>query len=64
MIELRDEFGTNGVLYLTDDDIPSPGNWREATRFVQQRDGVVFFKEVAAHMGLKGSCVSDRKSVV
>lgn len=58
VIELREEFGISGVLHLTDDEIPSPGNWREAARFVQQRNGVVFFKEVAAHMGLKGSCVS------
>ncbi len=58
VIELRDEFGIDAVLHLTDDDIPSPGNWRNAARFIQSKGGVVFFKDVAKHMGLKGSCVS------
>ncbi|MFO0134122.1 MAG: hypothetical protein ACK56U_11050 [Planctomyces sp.] len=58
VIQLREEFGTDAILHLADDDIPSPGNWREAAPFIQKQGGVVFFKDVAIHMGLKGSCVS------
>jgi len=41
VIELRDDLGVTGVIPLTDDDIPSPGRWREAAQFVRQRHAVV-----------------------
>lgn len=58
VIELRDDLGIETVIPLTDDDIPTPGRWREIANFIRQRGDVVFFKEVCQHLGLKGSCVS------
>ncbi len=43
---------------LTDDDIRSPGRWREVADFTRQRIDVVYFCDVCEHLGLKGSCVS------
>lgn len=58
MIELRDDLGVAGIIPLTDDDIPSPGRWREVADFIRQRGDVVYFRDVCEHVGLKGSCVS------
>lgn len=58
VIELRDDLGIEEVIPLTDDDIPTPGRWRDVANFICQRGDVVFFKEVCEHLGLKGSCVS------
>ncbi len=57
-IELRDDLGVTGVIPLTDDDIPSPGRWREVADFIWQRGDVVYFSDVCAHLGRKGSFVS------
>lgn len=57
-IELREELGTNATLTLTDDDVPSPGRWREVADFIRQRGDVVFFRDVCEHLGRKGSFVS------
>ncbi|MAD80552.1 MAG: hypothetical protein CMJ50_06880 [Planctomycetaceae bacterium] len=57
-IELREELGTNATLSLTDDDVPSPGRWREVADFIRTKGGAVFFKDVCDHLGIKGSCVS------
>jgi hypothetical protein len=58
VIELRDDLGVAGIIPLTDDDIPSPGRWREVADFIRQRSDVVYFRDVCEHVGLKGSCVS------
>lgn len=58
VIELRDDLGIFGVIPLTDDDIPTPGRWREVADFIRRRGDVVFFRDVCEHVGLKGSCVS------
>lgn len=58
MIELRDDLGVSGIIPLSDDDIPTPGRWPEAATFIRERGDVVFFRDVAQHVGLKGSCVS------
>jgi len=60
VIELRDDLGVSGMIALSDDDTPTPGRWREAAAFIRERGDVVFFHEVAQHVGLKGSCVSRR----
>jgi len=58
VIELRDDLGVSGMIPLSDDDIPTPGRWREAVAFIREQGEVVFFRDVAQHVGLKGSCVS------
>lgn len=58
VVELRDDLGVAGVIPLTDDDIRSPGRWREVADFIRQRGDVVYFRDVCEHVGLKGSCVS------
>ncbi|MEW4451299.1 recombinase family protein [Bremerella sp. JC817] len=58
VIELCDGLGIDTVIPLTDDDIPTSGQWREVAHFIRQRGDVVFFKEVCQHLGTKGSCVS------
>lgn len=58
VIELRDDLGVSGMIPLSDDDIPTPGRWREAATFIRERVDVVFFRDVGQHVGLKGSCVS------
>jgi DNA invertase Pin-like site-specific DNA recombinase len=52
-IELRDDLGVTGVIPLTDDDIPSPGRWREAAAFVRAQDGVVFIRDVSRQFGIR-----------
>lgn len=58
VIELRDDLGVAGVIPLSDDDIPSPGRWREVADFIRQRGDVVFFRDVCNHLDRKGSFVS------
>lgn len=58
VIELRDDLGVSGMIPLSDDDIPMPGRWREAAAFIRERGDVVYFRDVAQHVGLKGLCVS------
>lgn len=58
VIELRDDLGVTDIIPLTDDDIPSPGRWREVADFIRQRGDVVFFRDVCNHLGRKGSFVS------
>lgn len=58
VIELRDDLGVSGVIPLTDDDIPSPGRWREAAHFVRQRGDVVFVGEVAEALGVNKAFAS------
>ncbi|MEZ6098702.1 MAG: hypothetical protein R3E01_06995 [Pirellulaceae bacterium] len=33
VFELRDDLGVVGVIPLTDDDVPSPGRWRDDVAF-------------------------------
>lgn len=58
VIELRDDLGVSGVIPLTDDDIPSPGRWREAAQFVRQRGDVVYVGEVAEALGVNKAFAS------
>ncbi|QDU76891.1 hypothetical protein Pan97_39480 [Bremerella volcania] len=52
-IELRDDLGIDGTIPITDDDVPSPGRWRDAARFVREQDDVVFLGNVADHLGVR-----------
>lgn len=52
MIELRDDLGVVGVIALTDDDIPSPGRWRDAVAFIRERGEAVYVQEVADALGI------------
>lgn len=36
VIELRDDLGPKATIPLTDDDLPGPGRWRDAARFVRE----------------------------
>jgi len=58
VIELRDDLGVAGVIPLTDDDIPSPGRWRDAARFVRERGDVVFVQDVADALGVNKAFAS------
>ena len=48
----------SGEIPLTDDDIPSPGRWREAAQFVRQRGDVVYVGEVAEALGVNKAFAS------
>jgi DNA invertase Pin-like site-specific DNA recombinase len=50
-IELRDDFGANVTIPLTDDDIPSPGRFREVVQFLRERGGPAYVQEIADHLG-------------
>ncbi|MBM4000562.1 MAG: recombinase family protein [Planctomycetes bacterium] len=58
VIELRDDLGVAGVIPLTDDDIPSPGRWRDAARFVHERGDVVYVQDVADALGVNKAFAS------
>jgi hypothetical protein len=58
VIELRDDLGLRATIPLSDDDIPSPGRWREVAAFIRQRGEVVFFPDVCQHLDRHGSFVS------
>jgi hypothetical protein len=51
-IELRDELGVGAVIPLADEDIPSPGRWRDAAAFVRGRPGPAFIGDVAVALGI------------
>lgn len=51
-IELRDDLGVANMIPLTDEDIPSPGRWRDVVRFVRERGDVVYVKDVANALGI------------
>ncbi|MCL6503310.1 MAG: hypothetical protein K6T86_11535 [Pirellulales bacterium] len=57
-IELRDDLGPKGTIPLTDDDLPGPGRWRDASRFVREHSGVVYLGEVAAVLGINKAFAS------
>jgi hypothetical protein len=38
---------------LTDDEIPSPGRWRDVVSFIRQRGDVVFLRDVSEHFGFR-----------
>ncbi len=52
VIELRDDLGVAGTIPLSDDDIPSPGRWRDAVRFIRDRGDVVYVQDVADALGV------------
>jgi DNA-binding IclR family transcriptional regulator len=52
VIELRDDLGIEAVIPLTDEDIPSPGRWRDAAAFVRKHGGTVYVNDVAAALGI------------
>jgi DNA invertase Pin-like site-specific DNA recombinase len=51
-IELRDDLGVAGAIPLADEDIPSPGRWRDAAAFIRERGEVVFVQDVADTLGV------------
>lgn len=53
VIELRDDLGINGVITLTDDDIPTPGKWREVAWYIQQRGDIVFLRDVSEQFEIR-----------
>jgi hypothetical protein len=57
-IELRDDLGVPGVIALTDDDIPSPGRWREVVDFVRERGDSVFLRDVTNHFAIPSAYAS------
>lgn len=52
VIELRDDLGVPGVIPLSDDEIPSPGRWRDAVRFIRERGEAVYVQDVADALGV------------
>ena len=50
-IELRDDLGVNATIPLTDEDIPSPGLFREVVRFLRERGTQALAREIAAALG-------------
>jgi len=50
-IELRGDLGVNATIPLTDEDIPSPGLFREAVRFLRERGTQALAREIAAALG-------------
>lgn len=58
VIELRDDLGVAGVIPLTDDDIPSPGRWRDAVAFIRERGDVVYVQDVADALGVNNAFTS------
>jgi DNA-binding IclR family transcriptional regulator len=58
VIELRDGLGIEGVIQLSDEDIPSPGRWRDVVRYAREQGEMVFVNEVADAMGVKKSTAS------
>lgn len=58
VIELRDDLGVVGVIPLTDDDIPTPGRWRDAVRFIRERGDAVYVQEVADALGVNKAFTS------
>jgi site-specific DNA recombinase len=58
VIELRDDLGVVGVIPLTDDDIPSPGRWRDAVAFIRERGDAVYVQEVADALGVNKAFTS------
>jgi len=58
VIELRDDLGVAGVIPLTDDDIPSPGRWRDAVQFIRKQDDAVYVQEVADALGVNKAFTS------
>ncbi len=58
VIELRDDLGPKATIPLTDDDLPSPGRWRDAARFVRDQGGVVYIGEVAEALGVNRAFAS------
>jgi DNA invertase Pin-like site-specific DNA recombinase len=52
VIELRDDLGIEAVIPLADDDVPSPGRWRDAAAFVRGHGGTVYVNDVAAGLGI------------
>jgi DNA invertase Pin-like site-specific DNA recombinase len=53
VIELRDDLGTTATIALTDEDIPSPGLWRDVVRIVRERGrgGPVYMEVIARALG-------------
>jgi len=51
-IELRDDLGVTDVIPLTDEDIPSPGRWREVVQFIREQGEIVYVKDVAGALGI------------
>jgi hypothetical protein len=51
-IELRDDLGVAGAIPLADEDIPSPGRWRDAAAIIRERREVVFVQDVADALGV------------
>jgi len=58
VIELRDDLGVAGVIPLIDDDIPSPGRWRDAVQFIRERGDAVYVQEVADALGINKAFTS------
>jgi len=56
--ELRDDLGPKATIPLTDDDLPGPGRWRDAARFVREHGGVVYLGEVASALGINKAFAS------
>jgi hypothetical protein len=51
VIELRDDLGVNATIPMTDEDIPSPGLFREVVRFLRERGTPALAREIAAALG-------------
>jgi hypothetical protein len=51
MIELRDDLGMVGVIELSDDDVPSPGRWRDAVALIRKHGETMYVQEVAEPWG-------------
>jgi hypothetical protein len=58
IIELRDDLGIEGVILLSDEDIPSPGRWRDAIRYAREHGAVVFVNDVANALEMSKSSAS------
>ncbi len=58
VIELRDDLGVVGVIPLTDDDMPSPGRWRDAVALMRERGEAVYVQEVADALGINKAFTS------
>lgn len=50
-IELRDDLGFAATIPLGDEDIPSPGLFRDVVRFLRERGEPALVREIAEHLG-------------
>ena len=53
MIERRDDLGMVSVIELSDDNVPSPGRWRDVVALLRKRGETMYVQEVAEPLGSK-----------